>query len=145
MLNGVSLQAVGGVSFGSSYTVPWQNPDREEGGVWFDPLQTSPRTKIIVPNPFNLIWLTAQLQYTPTVQYANLFWQKNGSPFPYRPVGSERSCTGSAQALYLTAGSGGWVSVAPGDTIELRSSVGSGSVSIVEGVSSWANITGIVG
>ena len=145
MLNGISIRPIGQTINQTLSGFAWADPDREVGGTWFDPLQTPPRTEIIVPSPFNLVWLTAQVQYSPTVQSANVFFQINGSSFNYRPIGNERSCTGNAQAIYLAAGSGGWIPVSPGDVIKVVGTVGSGSVSLLAGTSSWLNIIGIVG
>jgi len=145
MLNGVSLQAVGGINFSTSYLVPWQNPDREVGGTWFDIAQPSPRTQIVVPSPFNLVWLNAQIQFTATIQSAIVAWRRNGGTLNYRPVGSERSCTGNPQNVYLNATSGGWIQCSPGDVFEVVLNFGAGSGQIVQGINSWVNVTGIVG
>lgn len=145
MLNGVSLQAVGGINFSTNYLVPWQNPDREVGGTWFDIAQPSPRTKIVVPSPFNLVWINSQIRFANSTQSASIQFLKNGVSFPYAPVGSERSCTGSAQGIFLSATSGGWIQCAAGDIFEVLLSYGSGSGSVVQGNASWVNITGGVG
>jgi len=145
MLNGVSLRPVTKVITSTASAFAWENPDREAGGIWFDQTQPDPRTQIIVPAPFNLVWLTAQAQYSPTTQFASLFFQINGAAFNYRPVASERSCTGNPQSMFLTAASGGWIPVTAGDIIEVMGRVPSGTVTLEAAQSSWLHVIGVVG
>jgi hypothetical protein len=145
MLNGVSLRPVTRVITSAASAFAWENPDREVGGIWFDQAQPNPRTQIIVPAPFNLVWLTAQAQYSGTIQSANVFFRINGASFDYRPVGNERSCTGNPQGMYLTAASGGWIPVTAGDIIEVVGTVGSGTVTLQTVGSSWLHVIGVVG
>jgi len=83
--------------------------------------------------------------YRRIIVFANVFFRINGAAFNYRPVGSERSCTGNPQVMYLTAASGGRIPVTAGDIIEVMGTVASGTVTLQAAQSSWLHVIGVVG
>lgn len=139
-LIGIHSKMVPSQSINGGVFLDLQAPDREFGGLWWDPAGNA--NEIIVPSPYNWVSLGAQMRTgTALVNQISFYFAINGAfNAPYR-IGSSRRLSGLAQNLDIPVGMSPWIPVSPGDIIQIWASQSGGSLSS-NAAQNWVAVRG---